>query len=187
MRRRFLRRMGMPMRGRPGDAIPPLLIRSNTLLAAGRFAEAADGLEELALTAASRGGRRTAQLFLEAGRARILAGETSAGMLLLDRGLTLMASAGARLHLARAGRRILTELTARGLDGEAQRIRSSLADLGVASLEATPESGPSPSGRRPLLPVFCPGCGAPVHPDEVEWLDDLTAECEYCGSPMRPE
>ena len=122
MRRRFLQRRGMPERMIRAGGIPPLLIRSNALLAEDRFAEAADGLEVLALAAASRGGRRAAQLFLEAGRARILGGDTSAGMLLLDRGLSLMASAGSGHHLARAGRRVIMELTARGLDGEAHGV-----------------------------------------------------------------
>ena len=31
----------------------------------------------------------------------------------------------------------------------------------------------------------CPSCGASLRPDEVEWLDDVTAECAYCGSPVR--
>jgi hypothetical protein len=41
--------------------------------------------------------------------------------------------------------------------------------------------------KRPLLPTHCPACGAAVRPDEVEWLDDVTAECAYCGSPVREE
>jgi hypothetical protein len=24
-------------------------------------------------------------------------------------------------------------------------------------------------------------------PDEIEWLDEVTAECDYCGSPLRGE
>jgi hypothetical protein len=25
----------------------------------------------------------------------------------------------------------------------------------------------------------------PLAPDEVEWQDEVTAECAYCGSPIR--
>jgi len=40
---------------------------------------------------------------------------------------------------------------------------------------------------RPALPTHCPACGAALKPNDVEWLDDVTAECEYCGSPVRGE
>jgi hypothetical protein len=43
------------------------------------------------------------------------------------------------------------------------------------------------STKKPILPTHCPSCGAAVKPDEVEWLDDITAECGYCGSPVREE
>jgi hypothetical protein len=161
------------------------LLRSNELLAAGNFAEAAAGLEQLARAAEGRRGRRAAQLYLEAGRARILGGEDKAGFVLMERGLRLLAASGAALHLARAGRRVIAELSARGLNGEAEQIRKLLVDMGVPTLERIPEADRPET--RPVLPIHCPGCGAPVHPDEVEWLDAVTAECEYCGTPMRPE
>ncbi len=43
------------------------------------------------------------------------------------------------------------------------------------------------SEKHPVLPTHCPGCGAPIHPDDVDWIDNVTAECEYCGSPVRGE
>jgi hypothetical protein len=36
-----------------------------------------------------------------------------------------------------------------------------------------------------VLPTHCPSCGAALRPDEIEWLDESTAECAYCGSPVR--
>jgi endogenous inhibitor of DNA gyrase (YacG/DUF329 family) len=41
--------------------------------------------------------------------------------------------------------------------------------------------------RKPILPTHCPACGGTVRPDEVEWLDEITAECAYCGSPVRED
>ena len=184
MRRRFARRMGRPMRGILGAVIPPLLVRANQLFASGDFAGAADGLEALAQRAEGRGGRRAAMLYLEAGRARLLSGQIPAAMQLLDRGLRLLGDSGAALRLARAGRRVIAELTGRGLTTEAEQIRRSLEALGAAPLDGL--GNDEPRGARPALPTHCPGCGAPVHPGEVEWLDDVTAECGYCGTPMRP-
>jgi hypothetical protein len=185
MRRRFMQRMGRPLRGFRGTGIPPLLLKSNQLLASGKYAEAADGFEELARAAENRGGPRAPQFYLEAGRARVLAGDTPQGVQLLDRGLRLLAASGASLRLRRAGRRIVAELAARGLDQEAEHIRHSLAEVGAETSMSAPEQ--SRRAGRPTLPVHCPACGAPVHPDEVDWLDDVTAECEYCGTPIRPE
>ena len=38
-----------------------------------------------------------------------------------------------------------------------------------------------------LLPTNCPKCGGPIHGEEAKWVDAKTAECEYCGSLIRPE
>jgi hypothetical protein len=35
------------------------------------------------------------------------------------------------------------------------------------------------------LPGQCPSCGAPVRPNEVEWFDETTAACAYCGSVLQ--
>ena len=51
--------------------------------------------------------------------------------------------------------------------------------------------GPMPShpaqasAKRGLLPTNCPKCGAPVHGDDAAWIDDQTAECDYCGAAIR--
>ena len=174
---RPLRRMG---RG----GIPPLLIRSNELLATGQFAKGADGLEKLARAAEGRGGRRAANLYIEAGRARVMAGQNSEGVELLERGIGLLAASPFHGRLARAGRRIINELKERGLAEEAEQIA---VLLGGVNPEPEPSAAGTAALRRPPLPTRCPGCGAPVRPDEVDWLDDVTAECEYCGSPVRAD
>jgi NAD-dependent SIR2 family protein deacetylase len=50
----------------------------------------------------------------------------------------------------------------------------------------TPPANQVPA-RKPPLPTHCPSCGGAVRPDEIEWLDEVTAECDYCGSPLRSE
>jgi len=35
------------------------------------------------------------------------------------------------------------------------------------------------------LPEKCSSCGAGIRPNEVKWLDDVTAECHYCGSVIK--
>jgi hypothetical protein len=43
------------------------------------------------------------------------------------------------------------------------------------------------AGQRGRLPTNCSKCGAPIHPDEVTWVDASTIECDYCGSLIRAE
>jgi hypothetical protein len=47
-----------------------------------------------------------------------------------------------------------------------------------------PQPAPG-SAKRGVLPTNCPKCGAPVHGDETTWIDNLTAECDYCGAAIR--
>ena len=183
MRRGLGRRAARLGRRILGRGAPPLLIKSNQMLSSGRFLDAAEGFEDLARAAEAHGGRRAPQLYLQAGRARLLAGETAAAMPLLHRGLRLFAAGGAMLHLARAGRRIVGELKATGMNDEAATITALLDEFGAPTTEGLREDAAPP--RQPSLPTHCPSCGAPVHPGEVEWLSDDTAECEYCSAPMR--
>jgi hypothetical protein len=53
---------------------------------------------------------------------------------------------------------------------------------------AAPAQPPAaPAQHRGSLPTSCPKCGAPVHGREANWVDDSTAECDYCGALIRAE
>ncbi len=41
--------------------------------------------------------------------------------------------------------------------------------------------------QRGKLPAVCSQCGAPVRSDEVEWIDDASAECDFCGAVLQAE
>ena len=117
---------------------------------------------------------------LQAGRARILAGQTKLGLPSLRRGLELFAQRGQWQKLHQMGQRVIGELSARGLSAEASEVESLLKNLSpsIPVIE-------SPPAKKPILPTHCPSCGASLRPDEFEWLDDVTAQCAYCGSPVR--
>jgi hypothetical protein len=118
---------------------------------------------------------------MEAGRAAILSGQIQIGMAHLRHGLTIFASQG-RIHRMRVfGQRAVDELKARGLSNEAEEIASLLNGYHPKEISTVQPA----TTKRPILPTHCPSCGAAVRPDEVEWLDDVTAECDYCGSPVR--
>ena len=166
-----------------GPNIPPMLQRANQLMAAQDYAGAAEAFEQLAKAAEGRGGPRAPFFYLQAGRARIFAGQIPAGMAHLQYGLNLFARRNQPGKIFNQGNRIVGELNQRGLTTEAGQI----TDLMKTLLPAFNAASESVHNKKAALPTHCPGCGAPIRPDEVDWLDDVTAECAFCGSPVRGE
>jgi len=161
--------------------IPPMLQRANELLAIGRYEEAAQAFLQLARGAEKRVPERAPFLYLQAGRAAILGGQAKPGIAHLRRGLTMLGAQGRPERMQNAGQRVIDELNERGLSADA----SEIAALLQANLPQ--QAGPQPAApaKKTVLPTHCPSCGAAVRPDEVEWMDNDTAECAYCGSPVR--
>lgn len=180
MRRAFRRQ------ARKGFAqqIPPILQEANLAFDKGEFGRAAELFERIAEGADARGGPRAPLFHLQAGRARIFAGQTAQGMPSLKRGLALLVERQQYQRLAQARKRVLDELIASGMTDEAAEIDAWLISISPPPSEYETQLPPS---KKPVLPTHCPQCGATLRPDEVEWLDEVTAECGYCGSPVREE
>lgn len=170
-----------PLGGRMTPQIPPLLRRANQLMSSGDFAGAATALEQLARAAEARGGPRAPFFYVQTGRARMMAGQGTAAVESLERGLGLFATRGQFGKVVNFGRRISAELDQRGLKKEAGQIVGYVKTL-VPNYSEGDGAG---TGKRPVLPTTCPGCGAPIRPDEVEWMDEITAACAFCGTPVR--
>jgi hypothetical protein len=164
--------------------VPPVLQEANFAFDKGEYGRAAELFERIAETTAARGGPRAPIFYLQAGRARVMAGQTVLGIPSLKRGLELLAQGQQFQRLQQAGQRVVLELNEHGLGKEASELEGWLQ----AFLPSTPAPDPAlRPPKRPILPAHCPSCGAAVRPDEVEWLDALTAECAYCGSPLREQ
>ena len=179
----FRRRLSRVIRRMGRQNVLPMLQHANQLFLAGSYAEAAQAFEQLAHGAEDRFSERAPFLYLQAGRAAILDGQTETGVTHLRRGLTLLGSQGRFRRMQMLGHRLVDELNGRGLTEEAAEI----AGLLNTNLPARSESEPAAPARKPVLPTHCPACGASLRPDEVEWLDEATAECAYCGSPVHGE
>jgi len=164
--------------------VSPILQEANFVFEKGEYGRAAELFERMAQTADARGGRRAPLFHLQAGRARILAGQTSLGMPSLKRGLELLAQRRQFPRLRGAGRRVIAELNERGLQNEASEMETWLKSVLPSMPSFDVSEMPS---KKTVLPTHCPSCGAATRPDEVVWLDEVTAECAYCGSPLRAE
>jgi hypothetical protein len=178
MRRLFRRQIRKTL----ATNVPPVLQEANFVFDKGEYGRAAELFEQIAQVADARGGPRAPLFHLQAGRARIRAGHTSLGMPSLKRGLEILVQRKQFVQLQKAGSRVITELNEHGLSGEAAEIEEWLKSV-LSSVPAL-ETNDAPA-KRPILPTHCPSCGAGLRPDEVEWLDDVTAECAYCGSPVK--
>jgi len=180
MRRMFRRQIRKSL----AQEVPPILQEANFAFSKGEYGRAGELFERIAEGADARGGPRAPLFHLQAGRARILAGQTALGMPSLKRGFEILAERKQFPRLQDAGMRVISELNERGLKNEVVDIEILLKTL----LPSMPTFETKEThAKRPILPTHCPSCGAAVKPDEVEWLDDITAECGYCGSPVREE
>ena len=177
MRRVFRRQIQKTL----AQEVPPILQEANFAFTKGEYGRAAELFEQIARVADGRGGSRAPLYHLQAGRSRVLAGQAALGIPSLKRGLELLAERRQLGRLHQAGTRILAELNQRGLKNEAVAFEKWMKSL----IPDTP-TVESPA-RRPILPTDCPSCGAPLRPDEVDWLDEVTAECGFCGSLVREE
>jgi len=180
MRRMFRRNIRKTL----AQEVPPVLQEANYAFAKGEYGRAGELFERIAEGADARGGPRAPLFHLQAGRSRIYAGQTKLGMPSLKRGLELLAERKQFQRLQDAGQRVIAELNERGLTSEVTDIEILLKTW--LPSKTTFEAKPSPA-KKTILPTHCPSCGAAVKPDEVEWQDELTAECGYCGSPIREE
>src|ERR1700690_1381319 len=125
MRRAF----GRPFRPGFSGNIPPLLQRANQLMSAGNYIEAASAYEQLARAAEARGGPRAPFFYIQAGRARVMGGQTAGGLEYLQRGLGLFAVRGQAGKVFNVGNRVSGELNQKGLNKEAQQLNAYIKSL----------------------------------------------------------
>jgi hypothetical protein len=177
MRRGFRRGMGRGGKGRGVE-------QARELLDQGHFSAAASAFEELAVAAEARSGPGAPMLYIQAGRAQVLAGQPTAGLDYLKKGLQLLAERGRWVRFQRLSRRITAELRQAGLNSEAD----DLAHFTELALPKGIHFAAAPAfGHRPSLPTHCPSCGAAIKPDEADWIGENTVECDYCGSPINAQ
>jgi DNA-directed RNA polymerase subunit RPC12/RpoP len=158
------------------------LKRAHKLLEDGDHQRASEILQSLARGAEDKGMLQQApNLYIQAARAKFLAGDETAGTQLLNQGLEIFARNKRWPALARMGNRVLSELEKLGYPNIAKDVAMWLSE----TLPEPIESYRLSSLTRVKMPLKCPYCGGTIRPDEIEYLDRDTAECPYCGSAIR--
>ena len=176
--RRFPRR---PFR-RPGarQAIQALR-KAHQLLENGDFVESAEIFGRLADGAMQRGFHQAPNLNFQAARAWIQAGQIDKAVARALSGLRWLLNAGHYQRFAVAEQRILKHLEEGGYHAEADQMRAELEKMKAGKQIPAIHAVTS----KPKLPAKCPYCGGSILPDEVEWFDEVTPGCSYCGSPLQ--
>ena len=193
--RRF-QRMGSPILrrrfGRPFGVLPPLppemirgMVQAHRLFAIGQYSQSASLLENLANTAHASGLPRAPRLFFQAARANWHANQVAHGSDLLHVALDLLAAAGALGIAVKITAMATAELNSLGYKQEADSLRDYVSK--IPGWQEAASIAPPEDKAKPVLPTHCTQCGAIVRPDDVDWIDEITAACAYCGSPIRPE
>lgn len=183
MRRRSIRRRP----GRPGARAQVRLKQAHRMMAAGRYLQAANIFEELAQGAVRFKIPRAPFLFMQAGKGFLYGGKESKGFALLRRGLKMLADAKRWGDLYRVGNRTIEELKEKGYEKEQERLKAWLEEVLPENSDRVADIRSRMQKKHPILPTNCPKCGGTVDSKAVVWMDDVTAECLYCGSAIRAE
>ena len=166
--------------------LPPAersLQRAQRLIRVGRFGQAAALLAGLAnqLETAGRP-KAAAELHARAAHCYVESGMVSAALAEASSALSSFKEAGLTGRFTRFEANISRKMQAHGMQAGADALRAQYGLGREAQIEVQPDSQVASPGRRLILAAACPRCGAPLRSDEVEWIDERSAECAYCGA-----
>jgi hypothetical protein len=179
----FRRRSARGLRLGPGQI--QILSQANQLIADGHPGEAAQLFANLAQQLeASNHPRRAANLHAQAAHAYADDQDEANTLAQSRRALTLFLQYQMLDRAPRFYGNIERRLRARNMSKAAEALQTEFGQP-VGSLPQPPALPQVPGQQR--LPATCKQCGAPVRGDEVEWINQYSAECIYCGSVIQTE
>ena len=176
----FRRRLAMQ-----NDALSPsqieVLAKANQMVANGNSAGAAPLYTELARELDVLQPRRAANLHARAAHAYADAGNEQIALAQARAALTMFIQYRMINRTPVFFANITRKFNNKGMKNSANALQNEFGNR-VGSIPPQPAPG---SAKRGVLPTNCPKCGAPIHGDEATWIDNLTAECDYCGAAVR--
>ncbi len=165
-----------------GSAQMQLLSQANQLMAGGQPAQAAPLFARLAgAMETSNHPRRAANLHAQAAHAYADSQAEQSALAHARSALNLFIQYQMVQRTPVFYANITRKLANRGMKSSADAL---MQEFG-ARVGAIPAAAPSANPPRGNLPTNCPQCGAPLHGGEATWIDQITAECAYCGASIR--
>jgi hypothetical protein len=162
-----------------------VLAKANQMAVAGNSAGAAPLFAEVARELDSPHPRRAANLHARAAHAYADANRPQLALEQARAGLNMFIQYSIVDRAPVFYANITRKLNNKGMKGAATAIQNEFGSK-IASLPPQPPQSPGQApARRGVLPTNCPKCGGPVHSDSASWVDNQTAECEYCGTLIR--
>ncbi|MFZ1040693.1 MAG: hypothetical protein WCA79_20945 [Anaerolineales bacterium] len=158
-----------------------VLAKANQMVANGNSAGAAPFYAELARELDVPHPRRAANLHARAAHAYADAGNEQLALAQARAALTMFIQYRMLNRTPVFFTNITRKFNNKGMKNSASALQNEFGNR-VGPMPPQPAPG---SAKRGILPTNCPKCGAPVHGDEATWIDNLTAECDYCGAAIR--
>jgi len=160
-----------------------ILGEANQAFETGDYANAAERYTRLAERAIIRGKSRAGNWMIKAGQANVLAGQTEPGLQQIFKGLGMLRNEGRLRDFRRYSWRTIDLFNSHGLQKEAGKVMEWMQ--GVSPEMTIPMNDhvnyEEQASFHQKLPSKCPSCGAPVHPETVDWVENGQAACAYCG------
>lgn len=163
--------------------------RAHELMAVGEFSAAEDLLVRVAaLAAGHQYFRRAGQLYAQAAYAALEGGSVTPAQAHADKAIAALVDGPDVAHAVRVVNRLADQMRAHGHESEAsalhQKLDARLAEKGIDVAELRDHVAVQEAPSREL-PAQCHACLGPVRPDDVEWLDETSAACAYCGTVLK--
>lgn len=155
-------------------------LKANQLLSAGKPNEAAPLFARLAKDMEdSHHPRRAANLHAQAAHAFTDSQNEPSALIQARKALSLFIQYQMVERTPRFYANITRKMSHRGMINAAETLQKEYGGLVGPLPTAIP---PAPLEHRGTLPPACTQCGAPLRSDEIDWVDDQTVECGYCGA-----
>jgi len=181
LRRAARRVLGLPIAPR----IRRQITTAYQLAQSGQPAQAAQIFAELAAQASQSGHpRQAANLEAQAAHIYIESRNEAAALAHARSALAGFQSLGMSRRLSQFWVNIQRHFQAAGMAGALASLHQEYSGQ-IPAVPAPPSQ--TAAAKSVHLPPSCPGCGAPLRSDEVDWVDDRSAECPYCGSVVLSE
>jgi len=157
--------------------------KAHQLFSSGKFSESAAVFESAAEEAFVNKLPQAPQLFLQAGAAHLKANEIEIGMILIEKGMTLLIDQQQWGNLRKTMNITINRLHRFGLNDEAKILINWVSARVPEEILNSPMWVSKQGNIRHFegLPKECPSCGGPVNPREIDWFGS-DANCNYCGS-----